>query len=139
MIPVPAAAEKNTKSAADDKGYPAQGQQPNNRLERYKRVATENYRLLPSCIMQIGKRIRKLRLQQSYMQVTFAEVVNLSELFISYSERVSKQVWKQSSIGGLYCQYVLRIYLLLQLPMEQSSDTNFSRVTAVHNFRMVRH
>ena len=62
--------------------------------------------------MQIGKRIRKLRLQQSYMQVTFAEVVNLSELFISYSERVSKQVWKQSSIGGLYCQYVLRIYLL---------------------------
>ena len=89
--------------------------------------------------MHIGKRIRKLRLQQSYMQVTFAEVVNLSELFISYSERVSKQVWKQSSIGGLYCQYVLRIYLLLQLPMEQSSDTNFSRVTAVHNFRMVRH
>ena len=36
------------------KGYPAQGQQPNNRLERCKRATTDNLRLSPVCTMRHG-------------------------------------------------------------------------------------
>lgn len=58
---------------------------------------------------QIGKRIRKLRLQQRYTQESFAEAVDLSASFISHIERA----WKKASL-----ETISRIAVVLNVTVD---------------------